>query len=179
MVKISLLRELSKGGQSRMTAYRAAVANGAIIFTHDVIEHMRLHRQLQMRDREAGGQLFATFEGGDVLIERATGPRLTDWRSRFSFRPNRFCERREIAMLHKSGLHYVGDWHTHPEPRPTPSETDRESIHETFHRSRHAYAGILMVIVGQDDPPPGLYVAISDGRHLHRLDVERFDKNAA
>lgn len=67
------------------------------------------------------------------------------------------------------GLHYVGDWHTHPEDNPWPSPTDLDSIVDCVRRSRHELAGFLLVIVGRLDPPAGLYVALHDGRSASAL----------
>jgi integrative and conjugative element protein (TIGR02256 family) len=152
-----------------MISYRSNSGHEEIRFADEVLAHFQRHRQLGPKDREAGGQLFARLSDGLVSIERATGPRASDRRSRFSFRPSRILERIEIANLHRHGLHYIGDWHTHPEPMPTPSGIDRKSIHDTFTKSRHSYAGILMVIVGQTAAPDGLYVAIADANALTPL----------
>ena len=78
------------------------------------VDHFRNHRQLRWWHREAGGQLFARFALPDIVIEKATGPRRSDWRTRYSYRPNRRAEQREIRAHHAQGLHFVGDWHSHP-----------------------------------------------------------------
>jgi integrative and conjugative element protein (TIGR02256 family) len=96
-------------------------------------------------------------------------PRPADRRSRFYFAPSRIHERREIRELHRRGLHYVGDWHTHPEPVPSPSSLDLRNIREIFTQSRHAYAGILIVIVGQLEPPTGIFVGIANGQQIAAL----------
>ena len=66
-----------------------------LILMKAVIDHMEHHRQLHSNSREAGGQLFARFEGKIIWIERATGPRRTDRRTLTSFVPNRRAERSE------------------------------------------------------------------------------------
>ena len=97
-------------------AYVIGNSGQTLVLTDPVIEHLLCHRQFGPGSREAGGQLFARFEGKTIRIERATGPRPSDRRSLMAFVPNRLAERREITRLFKEGLHYVGDWHTHPEP---------------------------------------------------------------
>lgn len=154
---MSMMTFLANGGHERITFSAAAVA------------HMLAHRQLRASDDEAGGQLFARLADGSVDIEVATGPRPADRRSRFYFAPSRIHERREIRDLHRYGLHYVGDWHTHPEPIPSPSNLDLRNIREVFTRSRHAYAGILMVIVGQLEPPAGIFVGIAHRQGMAAL----------
>ena len=73
--------------------------------------------------------------------------------------------------MFKCGWHFVGDWHTHPEPRPTPSRMDISSVQETFIKSRHSLKSLVLVIVGADEPPEGLYVALVTATALHALRV--------
>ena len=152
-----------------MITYLAASGRQSVTFPPEVLNHFAAHRQLHAGDREAGGQLFARFEGSAIVVEAATGPRATDWRSRFSFRPHRWAERREIKRMHARGLHYVGDWHTHPEALPTPSGTDVRSMAEMFRESRHDLAGFIMVIVGTAAVPEGLFVGVTDELGVSRL----------
>ncbi|MES0110132.1 Mov34/MPN/PAD-1 family protein [Mesorhizobium sp. M0013] len=140
--------------------YLAASGTQELILAPSVLDHFAAHRQVGRLDREAGGQLFASFEGQRIVVEVATGPRSIDRRSRFSFIPNKWADRAEIRRLHRQGLHYLGDWHTHPESVPTPSPVDRASMHDMFAKSRHDLAGFLMIIVGTELPPAGLFVAI-------------------
>lgn len=125
-----------------------------------MIEHVSRHRQTAWWKREAGGQLFARVNGDEWHIEEATGPRRSDVRSRFGFRPNRRAEQREILERFASGLHYVGDWHTHPEPVPTPSPTDISSMQEMVAASNHELTGFLMLIVGTAVGGIGLWTSI-------------------
>ena len=87
------------------------------------------------------------------------------------FIPNRMAERREIRREFKDGFHYVGDWHSHPEPSPTPSQIDIQSIREMYRRSRHGLASFLMVIVGTSPDESGLYVALCNEHAPSRLTV--------
>ena len=65
--------------------------------------------------------------------------------------------------MHADGLHYVGDWHTHPDPVPLPSMTDLHSISECLIRSRHELNAFVMVIVGTAPLPEALHVSVHDG----------------
>ena len=143
-----------------------------LILTRMVIDHLKRHRQLSPRSHEAGGQLFARFEGNTIRIERATGPRMSDRRSLRTFIPNRLAERREIKRLFKEGLHYVGDWHTHAEPSPSPSQTDTNSFMEMFRKSRHKLASFVIVISGTSAPPEGLFVGLCNETGWRKLAVQ-------
>ncbi|WP_394072902.1 Mov34/MPN/PAD-1 family protein [Xanthobacter autotrophicus] len=125
-----------------------------------VLLHVSHHRQTSCWRREAGGQLFARIHGDEWSVEQATGPRQSDLRSRFGFRPNRKAEQQEIGERFTAGLHYVGDWHTHPESSPKPSSTDISSMKDMVSASRHELAGFLMMIVGTRPGPSGIWLSI-------------------
>lgn len=126
---------------------------GELAVSPAALDHLLRHRQHHRWNAEAGGQLFATVAHGVVSIETATGPHIGDRRARFSFVPNRHSERQEIAAMHARGLHYVGDWHTHPEANPMPSDIDCGSMSETVAKSGHELAGLLLIVVGTGDAP--------------------------
>lgn len=149
-----------------MIAYRTENTTQTLILSDEVLAHFGHHRQLGATDEEAGGQLFARLTQDQIIIMTATGPRRSDRRSRFSFIPDRRAERQEIERLFKLGLHYVGDWHTHPELLPHPSAIDIRNLNETFRKSKHQLAGFVMIIVGTCASPNGLYVGIANGNTL-------------
>jgi len=153
---VSLVYGIESGGPS-------------VILTDDAIASMAHHRQMTAKDREAGGQLFARFEGTSTIIVEATEPKPLDKRSRYGFSPNQWLQRLEIKFLHKRGKHFVGDWHTHPQPVPSPSNEDINNMVDCFRKSRHELRAFLMVIVGTAEPPEGLYVCLVDGNGVSRL----------
>jgi integrative and conjugative element protein (TIGR02256 family) len=143
---------------------RFAVGESAQILTISplVLNHFEKYQQRESGFAEAGGQLFARLSSRAVVIEEVTGPRASDLRTRTSYVPDRTAEQPEIDFWHKRRLHYVGDWHTHPEMRPRPSDSDRQSIRESFVRSKHSLRGFLMIIVGTAEFPQGLYVSLNN-----------------
>jgi integrative and conjugative element protein (TIGR02256 family) len=138
----------------------------------NVLDHFLKWRQLNPKTPEAGGQLFGVVQGQCIQIKQATGPRCSDRRGRFSFIADRLAERREISALHKSGLHYFGDWHTHPQSIPTPSGTDISSMADLFARSKHELNAFLMVIVGTAGFPDGLHVSLHEANAWSKLPSE-------
>jgi integrative and conjugative element protein (TIGR02256 family) len=123
------------------------------------------------KDNEAGGQLFAQFKGKDTYIVDATEPKVTDKRKRYWFEPNRWLERLEIQAKHALGKHFVGDWHTHPQPIPVPSGDDLNSITECFQKSKHELKAFLMIIVGTAEPFEGIKVLVVNNKVVSELSV--------
>jgi integrative and conjugative element protein (TIGR02256 family) len=152
-------------------AYDVGGSGQRLILKSPAIKHLEAHRQLTPRHREAGGQLFATFSDDSIIIEEATGPRWRDKRTRTSYRPDRKAEQQEILEHHCRGLHYVGDWHTHPSPRPSPSYLDYRSIEDSFRHSEHELAGFVLIVVGTLGAPDGLHVSVSNGDRAFTLGV--------
>jgi integrative and conjugative element protein (TIGR02256 family) len=146
-----------------LIVYPIGASGQALVLSDTVIEYLENHRQIEQCSAEAGGQLFASFVAREVRIEEATGPRPTDKRGHTFYRPDRRAERKEIKDRYKLGLHYIGDWHTHPSARPEASSTDLRNIKECFVRSQHELNGFVLVIVGTSPAPEGLRVSVNDG----------------
>jgi integrative and conjugative element protein (TIGR02256 family) len=138
----------------------------------EVLRHFAKQRQTGRHAPEVGGQLFASFEKFRVRVTLATGPRKPDLRGRFSFQPDRSLENAEIKKRFAGGLHFIGDWHTHPEPQPTPSALDLRSMADCFRRSKHSLAHFVMIIVGQDDGPAGLWVSLHDAKRHAKMNLK-------
>lgn len=141
----------------------------SVLITDAAVATMLSFRQMKARDKEAGGQLFAHFDDGDVVIVEATTPTLLDRRSMYNFNPNRLLQRRQIRKKHAAGLHFVGDWHTHPQTTATPSDDDLTSMQDCFRRSRHDLTAFILIIVGIAPPPDGWYVALVTADGVQRL----------
>ena len=159
--------------------YRLEPGGPAVVLTEAVIETLLKHRQLELKDNEAGGQLFARFEGKDTIIVEATEPKNSDKRKRYWFEPNKHLQRQEIKAKHKNGEHFVGDWHTHPQSIPSPSGDDLKSIIDCFRKSHHELKAFLMVIVGTAELPEGLLVCLVDGSGLSQLYSQQVHPNVS
>lgn len=148
--------------------FKGKKSNILILFDDSVIAHLNKQRQID-RNYEVGGQLFAKFlQNGSLKIEKVTGPRDTDIKRPFSYKPDKKAEQNEISSLFLDGYHYVGDWHTHPEVTPYPSTIDVKNIQNIFLKSKHTLTHMLIVIVGQADIPKGLFVGLHDGKILEQ-----------
>lgn len=171
MATVGDLSRLLSAGMCRVISYDIDNTGQKLIFADIVLNHFNRNRQWTPQIPEAGGQLFVRFEGNSIQVEQATGPRATDRRSLLDFIPDRLAERREIKRLFRAGLHYVGDWHTHPEAYPRPSETDIDSLRDMFKKSRHKLASFLVVIVGTAVTPKGLFIGLCNNNGIVELHV--------
>ena len=106
-----------------------------LIFTPTTLEVLYSERQLEPSQSESGGQLFGEFAKDVVTVTVATTPSPKDQHSRFRFTRSRTTEQAEIDHEFLNGLHYLGDWHTHPEFKPTPSHTDCSGARRIFKKS--------------------------------------------
>ena len=135
-----------------------------LLISDEVLAHLDGCRQCGRSAPEAGGQLFARFEKDVISIVHATGPRKRGGRrTRFSFRPSRRIEAKEIDESFAEGMHFVGDWHTHPQARPVPSQCDLNSMAECYQNSRHELDAFVMIIVGTAQGPDGLWIGMHNG----------------
>jgi len=159
-----------------MIKYEIGGSGQAIVFTDEVVDHFLRHRQQRFWHKEAGGQLFARCSSEGIVVEEATGPRRSDVRKRTLYLPDRLAEQLEINERHERGLHYVGDWHTHPELTPGFSGQDLASIQDCFKRSHHELNAFVLVIVGQDFSPQGLQVTLHDQKCVWELFPKGPDK---
>jgi integrative and conjugative element protein (TIGR02256 family) len=142
-----------------------------LVITPEVLGHFGRYRQRRCLSSEAGGQLFARFTADAIIVEVATGPYREDKRSRFLFTPDRRREQRDIDDHFAQRLHFLGNWHTHPQKVPAPSGTDLKNTRQRFIESDHALKAFLMVIVGLAPFPTGLYVALVDQAAVNHLSL--------
>ena len=97
---------------------------------------------------ESGGLLFAEFKLPKIIVKKASFPNKSDYQCRYEFRPDQERQQKIINLNYKKGLHYIGEWHTHPENIPTPSILDITSMKETFIKSKHELNFFLLLIIG-------------------------------
>ncbi len=152
-----------------MLRYNLDGADFSVFLTDKVLAHFKAHQQLKSSDTEAGGQLFARFEGAEIWIEAATGPRPTDRRTRTSYQSDRSAEKAEILRMFDRGLHFVGDWHTHPSHYPKSSGDDNSNIKSCVIKSSHELKGFVMIIAGTTSFPLGLSVSLHNGQREYIL----------
>lgn len=126
---------------------------GILKISFEAVLKMKSYSQNQNHNLEAGGVLIGRFikDSKDIVVDKITAPMLNDKRTRNTFVRGVKMHQRVIdsEWVKSNGtLHYLGEWHTHPENYPTPSSIDLKNwkaILKTYtYTSRYLY----FVIVG-------------------------------
>ena len=92
-----------------------------------------------------------------------------DKRGRFSFVRNKVSAQRIINKKwdESNGIeNYLGEWHSHPENRPTPSHIDRSLIRQVIRDGTNAFKKVFLIIVGKDQ---SLYIGVADSETSHEI----------
>ena len=128
--------------------YRLAGASWSLVLEASVVSFLMGQAQRGFRSRERIGQLYSRdLSGPRVVVDAATqlDPRQSSY-ARVTFDAQRMAAER-MAQFER-GLHFVGLWHTHPEPDPVPSELDRRLAEDHAGAASDMLAGIVFMIVG-------------------------------
>jgi len=130
-------------------------------------------RQLNDSDKETGGLLLARVSKEEVRIIEATKAEKKASISRFLFKPNLKQKRKIVQEAFKDGLHFIGEWHTHPEEDPNPSALDRKSMADSFRRSKHELNCFVMIIVGNRSEQLSISITLHSINHQIQLKNQR------
>ena len=68
---------------------------------------------------------------------------------------------KSIEDMYKSnGIeNYLGEWHSHPENRPTPSHVDRSLMRQIIKDGTNVFKKVFLIIVGKDQ---SLYIGVTN-----------------
>ena len=132
-----------------------------VLFQASVLETFGVYRQNSMAATEAGGILLGHVRGEHLEVIQATPPQAGDVRRRMQYERNDPAHQTIADLMWRQSdgeTRYLGEWHTHPEDRPSPSSVD---MNGWTHRAlaRQDGRATLAVIVGR----VGLYVSLVDG----------------
>ena len=139
--------------------------DGTILYIED-IALTKLFKYLQQSNtsKEAGGILIGKQTKGEeeYYLCDVSEPSHMDKRGRFSFVRNKVSAQQIInKKWHESnGIeNYLGEWHSHPENRPTPSHVDRNLIRQIVRDGTNAFKKVFLIIVGKDR---SLYIGVTN-----------------
>lgn len=134
----------------KISSWATKDRNILLYFHEEVLTVFASHVQHSEIDTESGGILLGRIRGQNLEITEATSPSVHDKRSRFFF--ERLSENHRLVAeerWHTSGgtVHYLGEWHTHPEEFPSPSSVDQHEW-KILAGTRKDGRPLLTVIVG-------------------------------
>jgi hypothetical protein len=153
--------------------YRIPGAAWTLELPADAVRVLQSHAQRRWWSSEAAGQLFSAQPGqSNVRVDAAT-KLPAKAASRTGLRLDIPAVVKERQQLFAQGLHCLGFWHSHPEPRPLPSPDDTCLAKEHARAGWAAYAGLVFIIVGTAPAPDGFGVWVHDGITLCRANLEQ------
>lgn len=126
---------------------------GKVEISENALEKMRVFRQVNKQDFEAGGVLVGRFILGshDIVIDDISTPMLKDKRKRMFFKRDKKEHQNFLYKIWEESqgtCNYLGEWHTHPEPFPTPSSHDLKEWKRILKEVDCESEIILFIIVG-------------------------------
>lgn len=112
-----------------------------------------MNKYIQCKSKyESGGILIGSIliEGKTIEINDCTEPIDGDKSSRYGFyRCNKHNELLEDKWIESNYIKmYLGEWHTHPQSRPTPSYIDKQSWKKLVKRSITESPIVIFLIIG-------------------------------
>lgn len=149
----------------RSTRLCWSVSQGAgnywVIFENTVFEEMLKWRQVELfKQPEACGILFGEIRGSHLWVTGASTPFETDNRTPVSYKRNVAGHQDLLEEKHRASngrIHYLGEWHTHPERKPAPSLTDYMEWAKTANCKDFYKRKLIFLILGIDSTWLGVH----------------------
>jgi integrative and conjugative element protein (TIGR02256 family) len=153
---------------SSVFVWTARGCTQTIILEAAMLSYMQQHRQTAPWASEAGGQLFGLIDDNAIRVIRATGPYVSDERSRYHYRSNSASAQCAIEAQAQAGLLYLGEWHSHAEDQPTASSLDKDAMLRLIKNSKLNCNRLLMLIVGRIPSHEGLTIFSVASDKIHQ-----------
>lgn len=122
-----------------------------IFISTEVIALFKKHIQNKKDLPESGGIITGEILDKVIKIITCSEPSGDDIQSRYNFIRSHKTAQNFIDYrfeLSNGTEIYLGEWHTHPEDKPTPSNTDLKSFYKTLKKNRLNSDVHFMIIVG-------------------------------
>jgi integrative and conjugative element protein (TIGR02256 family) len=120
-----------------------------VVIMSDVVQLFKKYQQLLPTAPESAGVLIGERRGKHVVITDISTPGKGDSCSRYQVDRKGAHHQNKVneSFIKSNGTkHYLGEWHTHPEKRPTPSSLDYKSWSKISKKDE----GVVFIIVGQE-----------------------------
>lgn len=135
----------------KLDYYTRLPTGGYLLISSSVMDVLHAYKQLSIHDHEAGGTLIGVYRQNspsdpmDIEITDCSKPISPDRRTRFGFHRQGKHHRAKIFSAwrrSKCEETYIGEWHTHPEEKPSPSSMDIKD----WERNLSGRTAILVII---------------------------------
>ena len=139
-----------------------SIEDGWILVENTVMGVISQHIQTRPDSLEAGGILIGYRRANHLHIVALTEPHPQDRRSVTSFeRISPFHQEQALVLWKQSGgqLDYLGEWHTHPERKPSPSGIDKREWRKLYFRR---LTPLIFIIAGTE----GYWYGMGVGQQL-------------
>ena len=148
--------------------YRSQNNDLSVSICDRCFEHWAKYQQRRFWQIERGGLLFSTSVGtldGRVWVVNVSGPNRGDRAGRYWLELDHAKLLRDIEDQFAKGFHFVGYWHTHPEPDPTLSGLDFSAFADNLTSDGIELTRMIAVIVGNAviRPSTSVYVVSATG----------------
>ncbi|WP_180174869.1 Mov34/MPN/PAD-1 family protein [Acinetobacter sp. YH01022] len=125
-----------------------ALDGSLFVISPNVANILFSYRQIGTSSPESAGVLIGERRDTHIILKDLSEPSKFDIRSRFMVdRISKHHQKTVDEAFKKSNgeLHYLGEWHTHPEDVPNPSITDYTS----WHKNLKSDLPLVLIIVGR------------------------------
>jgi integrative and conjugative element protein (TIGR02256 family) len=161
-----------------MFSFRYKVLEYEIHISDSAYHIIRRFIQDDSKKLESGGILIGQIKGNNIFIQKVTIPNQFDKSTRYTFVRNK--EAAQIILDHEvvnnqNTFTYLGEWHTHPEAKPTPSSQDLKMIKEQYTLGILNLPFVILIIQGISD----IYISIYMEKQFHiasRIKIEEEHK---
>lgn len=119
-----------------------------VVISPEVANTFISYRQLSNSSHESAGVIIGERRGIHIVVKMLSEPSNRDIRTRFMVdRISKHHQKVVDEAFKKSNgeLHYLGEWHTHPEDVPKPSMTDYRS----WHKNLKSNDPLILIVVGR------------------------------
>ncbi|MER2189628.1 MAG: Mov34/MPN/PAD-1 family protein [Solibacillus sp.] len=121
-----------------------------------VMDEFNNYVQTGRRRNESGGILIGRYiqDSQNAVIDVCTTPQPEDLQKRFFFQRNKKYHQKILNQIwnkSSSTQNYLGEWHTHPEIKPTPSSHDLREWKKLLNKQNDDIKYIFFIIVGIEE----------------------------
>ena len=156
----------------RSLVFRVPTAAWSIAFAGTALMELAKHVQRGSWSKESVGQLYSRDLTTDVIDVEFVTKLPARWATFSGVRFDPAKAAAERKRMFADGLHFVGFWHSHPEPVPQPSAEDHHMAADHEDAAKPVLSGLIFVVLDTEPPPAGLGVWVHDGSNAWQAQPE-------